>query len=397
MALHRLIVVDTTATEALMAHLAGQFEVTCCAPEDIKDIPDLTSCRLIVIGPNLGTLDSLSLLASIKSESALRDIPVVFVAADDDLQHKVSAFEQGAEDYLNVDTPRDEFVARMNRAIMHRIANIQLQSQLQMAHEVAMVAMNDTSDLGINMHFLLDANRCNNFDELGQRLLQATRQYGLKCSLQIRGRFEEKNMELNGMPKDLETQLLHHLKDQGRLVPFGKRLVVNYDQVSLLVKNMPVEDERRCGTLKDNLFYLVQGCDARVKALDDAHALASEMRLLMTLTERIERTLSTVDEAYQQLTNEIVAEVERLAEEVDIRILTLDLTEEQEETLSAMLKETVERTNAAFNRGLRVDQSTRDLIQQLQQILTDTSPTRRARMLEQIIRKLEEDPLAARH
>ncbi|WP_369600283.1 hypothetical protein AAIA72_10555 [Hahella sp. SMD15-11] len=180
-------------------------------------------------------------------------------------------------------------------------------------------------------------------------------------------------------------------------MPFGRRLVVNYDQVSLLVKNMPVDDEKRCGTLKDNLFYLVQGCDARVKALDDAHALASEMRLLMTLTERIERTLHTVDEAYQLLTNEIVSEVERLAEEVDMRILTLDLTEEQEETLSAVLKETVERTNAAFNRGLRVDQSTRDLIQQLQQILTDTSPTRRARMLEQIIRKLEEDPLAARH
>ncbi|WP_369600282.1 hypothetical protein AAIA72_10550 [Hahella sp. SMD15-11] len=205
MALHRLIVVDTTATEALMAHLAGQFEVSLVGPDAIRAITNPEAYRLILVGPAVSADNSLDILSTIKHDPALAGIPVVLVSADDDIDHKVSAFDQGAEDYLCIDTPRDEFLARLNRAIMHRIANEQMQKQLQMAQEVAMVAMTDTSDLGINMHFLLDANRCNDFNELGLRLLQATRQYGLKCSLQIRGRFEEKNLESNGMPKDLET------------------------------------------------------------------------------------------------------------------------------------------------------------------------------------------------
>ena len=67
-------------------------------------------------------------------------------------------------------------------------------------------------------------------------------------------------MEANGMAKDLEAHLLDELKDVGRYYDFGKRSVMNYENVSLLVKNMPIEDERRYGAIKDNIFSLLQGC-----------------------------------------------------------------------------------------------------------------------------------------
>ncbi|RMF18534.1 MAG: hypothetical protein D6758_03945 [Gammaproteobacteria bacterium] len=388
-----LIVLDSSDSDTLTRQLADHFDVQRATPENLQAAREGEHERLILIGPGLPPAEQLKLLERVKSADPDNLLPVLLVGPDDDVSHKVAAFEKGAEDYLSIQLPNDEFIARLRRASMHRIANAQLKRQLRMANEVAMTAMSDTSDLGINMQFLLDANRCNNFDELGQRLLQAINQYGLRCSVQIRGRFEEKNMERNGMPKDLETQLMHHLQNEGRLVEFGNRLVVNYEQVSLLVKNMPVEDERRCGTLKDNLFYLVQGADARVKALDNAHALASEMRLLTTLTGRIETMIQNVDEAYQDLTNAIVSEVERLAEEVDLRILTLDLTEEQEQTLQALLRDTVERTNAIFNQGLKVDQATRTLVSQLQKVLTDDEPERRARKLEKLVTALEKPEL----
>lgn len=384
-----VIVLDSSDNQALADQLADHFDIQHTTPDSLTTEKARKLNQLVLIGPDLPPEAQLQLLEQIKSADSDNLLPVLVIGPDDDVSHKVAAFEKGAEDYLSIQLPNDEFIARLRRAIMHRIANEQLTRQLRMANEVAMTAMSDTSDLGINMQFLLDANRCDNLDELGLRLLQATNQYGLRCSVQVRGRFEEKNMERNGMPKDLETQLLHHLKDHGRLVEFGNRLVVNYEQVSLLVKNMPIDDERRCGTLKDNLFYLVQGADARVKALDDAHALASEMRLLTTLTERIEIMIENVDEAYQNLTNAIVSEVERLAEEVDLRILSLDLTEEQELTLQSLLHQTVERTNAIFNQGLKVDQATKTLVSQLQQILTDPSPDRRARKLEKLVMALE--------
>ena len=118
---------------------------------------------------------------------------------------------------------------RLNKAVFNKIANDQLQSQVKMANEAAFSAMADNSKLGINVHFLLDSFSCTNLDELGQQLFQALNNYGLKCSLQMRGRYETKNMEQNGMAKDLEAQLLSELKDSGRYYDFGKRSVMNYD------------------------------------------------------------------------------------------------------------------------------------------------------------------------
>ena len=105
--------------------------------------------------------------------------------------------------------------------------------------------MSDTSDLGVNIQFLIDANQCNNLDELGMSLLQSVSNYGIKASLQLRSEFGIKNMEHNGMAKDLESALLWELRDDGRYVDFGKRSVMNYEQVSLLVKNMPLDDEKK--------------------------------------------------------------------------------------------------------------------------------------------------------
>ncbi|RMF14169.1 MAG: response regulator [Gammaproteobacteria bacterium] len=383
--MNKIILLNDSTNDELKNILKDAFEVIECSLDSLAHNAQQIDCPMLLIGPQLESEQALALLSKIKESPELEDIPIIVLTSDDTIEFKVRAFEKGASECLDVGMPSEEFIARINRVLMHTIANRQLKGQLKMAHEVAMVAMNDASDLGINLHFLIEANRCQNLDELGLLLLQATNKYGLRCSLQIRSRFGEKNLELNGMPKELESQLLRHMHDSGRFISFGKRLVINYGQASLLVKNMPVDDEKRTGALRDNLFYLVQGCDARVKALDDAHALASETQLLTLLVKKVEQMLASVDEAYQNLTNEIVSEVERLADEFELSILTLDLSESQEQTLSSLLKQSIERTNAAFTKGLRIDETTRRLVVQLHKILSISSSSKRAQLLEKLI------------
>jgi hypothetical protein len=52
-------------------------------------------------------------------------------------------------------------------------------------------------------------------------------------------------MEANGMDKSLESKLLLEMKDQGRYVDFGHRSVMNYGAVSLFLKNMHVDEEKK--------------------------------------------------------------------------------------------------------------------------------------------------------
>jgi len=243
------------------------------------------------------------------------------------------------------------------KAIFNRIANEQLKQQLEKANEMAFIAMSDTSDLGVNIQFLLDINQCENLDQAGMRLFQALKSYNISSSLQIRSRFGEKNMEANGMAKDLESTLLRECSEMGRYVDFGKRSIMNYGRVSLLVRNMPLDDPNKYGAIKDNVFSLLQGLDARVGALDNVESLKLESQLVVKLTSRMTHIMEGIDKGYHDVMVRIVDAVEDIADGIEQEIQFLGMDEQQERVIQKVLENGILETNRVFNEGLKMDKS----------------------------------------
>lgn len=292
-------------------------------------------------------------------------LPIVLVGGEISLEQKLQLFNVGCDDYLVESAPASEVIARLNKAIFHRIANEQLFTQLKVANEMAFMAMSDTSDLGVNIQFLLESANCSNLDELGQLLFQSLKSYGLNGSLQMRGKYEVKNMEANGLAKDLEAQLLTELKDSGRYYDFGARTVMNYDQVSVLIRNMPLDDEKKYGAVKDNVFSLLQGTDARVKALDNIRTMDNERELLELMTRKMQAIFPDVEASYRVLVRNIADVVEDMAEKIEASIMTLGLTENQEKILEVIMADGIARTHEIFSNGLRLDGELEGLVNQL--------------------------------
>jgi hypothetical protein len=283
------------------------------------------------------------------------DIPAIVICQALNLQQKIAAHEVGCDDILDSRTSPDEATARVTKSIYHRIATKQLNERLQLASETAKNALIDNSDLGANIQFLLAVNSCDNLDQLGQLLFSTLERYGLKCSLQMRTRMEIKNMEAHGMSKDLESQLLYQLKDSGRYIDFGSRTLCNYDRVSLLIKNMPTEDKEKYGAIKDNSFYLLQGVNARLHALENQHTLDEEKKCLKKLSSDITQVTSSIKERYQDMMRSIVNEVETAALLIQDRIPHLALLEKDERYIDNIIERLITGTNQIFNEGLKVE------------------------------------------
>jgi CheY-like chemotaxis protein len=283
------------------------------------------------------------------------DTPVIFVSSKDCNEERLAAYDCGADDYLGVQDLATELNGRLERIVINKIASDQLKMQLAQANEMAFIAMSDTSDLGVNIQFLLDVNNCDNLDELGMRLFQALKSYGINCSLQLRSQFSVKNMEATGMTKSLESKLLSEMKDQGRYVDFAHRSVMNYGAVSLLVKNMPIDNEKKYGAIKDNVFSLLQGADARIQALDTLGNLALEKNLVRSLTMKMKDLMSTVDDSYQGVMRDIASVVEEMADNIEASMQYLGMDETQEKSLQSTMGTAIAATNKIFNEGLRLD------------------------------------------
>src|SRR5690606_18681791 len=113
--------------------------------------------------------------------------------------------------------------------------------------------------------------------------------------------------------------LLFQLKDSGRYVDFGTRTIVNYDRVSLLIKNMPIQDPEKYGAIKENTFCLAQGINARILALEDRFKLLMEKEALHKLANDVRAVMGSLKTAYQDVMREIVGEVERVTELLEHR------------------------------------------------------------------------------
>ncbi|MDY6920549.1 MAG: DNA-binding response regulator [Pseudomonadota bacterium] len=308
------------------------------------------------------------LCASAKQEHGFAEVPVIVYQAATAPVDTMACFDGGADDVVDDSMPAADLRARLSKAVFHKIANQQLQSRLQQASAMAFSAMSDSSDLGVNIQFLVHCHSCNNLDELAMLLFSTLEHYQLNCSLQLRSTFEVKNTEPNGLAKDLESRLLWELKDRGRYVDFGRRCVMNYGCVSLLVKNMP-EDEKRFGAIKDNVFALLQGTDARVHSIDNSRLLEMERDVMKGMSTKMQNVMEQVDERYQQVMRRCADLVEDMAVRVDESILFLDLTEAQEETFSNIMQSGVTAISELFNEGIKIDNSFRKLVEYMNNTL----------------------------
>lgn len=296
-------------------------------------------------------------------------LPVIVYSSESSLPLKLKAFDAGCDEFIDDQMNDAELDARLMKSIYNRIANEQLKSQMQQANEMAMVAMTSSSDIGIGVQFILASHDCNNADELGQLFFQTVKYYDACCSIQLRSKYGEKNMEANGLAKSLESQLLTQLSDRGRFFDFGCRTIINYEQVSILVKNMPLDDEKRYGMFKDAFPVLAQGMDARLKAIDAQQDLKLEKALLERLTLKIQSTLLGIEQSFQQTVKDIATVADDLSESLLKEIPCLGLTEEQENVFEKIIETNIEQTEQVFSKGLNYDSNLLSLLDKLQSVI----------------------------
>lgn len=363
-----LAIVDSPEAKSQQLKLDMFDTVIVSDPRELEQHPRRDEIELAIIEfPKLSDPASEPLLAS-KSYFSDMEIPVVAMMEQASLEQKIQILESGYQDIISHRDSREELNTRILAQIFHRVANEQLKQNLDQANIAAFSAMNESSNLGNNIQFLLNIHQCANLDELGLVFFQTINDYDINCSLQMRSCFGAKNMEANGMERQLESELLNQLKDTGRYYDFGSRSVCNYGCVSVLIKNMP-EDELRYGIIKDNTFTLLQGLDARVRALDEHSKLEQEKDALKQLSHGITHAMTGLEMEYHGVMNSIITAVEDMSDKIESGISTLLLSEDQENFLENAVSGCVDEATTIFNEGLKIDTHLKGLEEKIKQVL----------------------------
>ncbi|MCW9055313.1 MAG: response regulator, partial [Gammaproteobacteria bacterium] len=222
---------------------------------------------LILLDILMPEMDGYEVCKQLRSDPITETIPVVFVSAADSIEERLKGYDVGGDDYVVKPFNSDELIKKINVLLHHKNEVEKLASNASEAMKVAMVAMTSAGELGNVLDFLSKSFTCHSSNELAKAMLDNLYGNNLHCAVQIRQGNNKINMSNNGIASPLEVAVIDKLKDIKRIYDFGSRTVINYPHVSLLIKNMPVDDPDLYGRIKDNIAILVEGAEERIKAI----------------------------------------------------------------------------------------------------------------------------------
>ncbi len=376
-----LVVDDEELNREYLTHLLSpHYDVTAVndgeqAIQAASD--DLPS--LILLDIQMPGIDGYETCKRLKQDNQTHDCPIIFVSSNDREEEILKGYEVGAADYFVKPFQPDELQIKVQHNIEIDDQRKTLAQQLGDANKTAFQALTDTSAYGAMNLFLLESMKCNAIPKLAELLFETTVNWGLHSALQIISDGEAFYFSDSGQVSPMEKRVLAATRGKGRIQDFGVRTVYSDKHCSLLVKNMPLDDEVRYGNYKDYIARLIEGVEGRVVALVNEHRVSRRTAQLRNVLDFLLQTFRHIQEQNQVLRLGSANIVEQMLEDLNLTIDELgvsnDLSEDSEARVMGVGQACLNRTNQLFSQGLKFNEQVEALIKLFHETLKNPELT----------------------
>ena len=331
----RIMVVDDEAVncDLLEKALKNEYELFIsrsgkeCLEQVLEVLPDIILLDVLMPG-----LSGYEVCQKLRANDNTKNISIVFISALDTIADRLRGYDAGGDDYLSKPVDLSIVFKKINLILNTRKQAEQFAKDVQEVQEGFITALNMGAESGTVGAFIEKSFLAQSYDRLFAAFFQTMQEFGLKTVAQIRYDNEVMTLNSDGRSLPLEQELISRAQFDGRILDFGRRMFINYEHFSILVKNVPIKDTELIGRLRDHLAVIASASDARIKSIGNEINLRKHMNLSSLFKETsvaVERIQKTLDRDFQK-TLEIT---QRMGQEIDQRVIFLGLEEDQERIL----------------------------------------------------------------
>lgn len=363
----RVLVVDDdrTTRHLLQTLLSKHYEVsTATSGEEAIAVQRERCPNLVLMDVEMSGMDGYETCRRIRETMS---VPIIFVTNHHSLQEHIKAFDAGGNDIITKPVAGEILLRKVALAIQqHRLA-AQLAEEKESLNRMAMGFLSSVGQSGILLNFMRASVACRSHQALAERLVAALGDLGVEGSVLVRHLAGPTALTHHGKPTPLEFAILQQASGMDRVFQFSRRLVVNYDRVSILVANMPDEktDAEQAGIIRDNVAILAETVEAlcdtvdmRIESMRRAEqlqlALAGAVNAVETLRRRYAESLLHTGEQLQEL-----------VDEVEKAYSWLETSQAQEQAISGVMQARVRRILAMLNEHSDVDSQFDEVLETL--------------------------------
>lgn len=353
----QVLVVDDNliSTESMRQALQSDFEVDTvdsgeACLEKLATTENLP--ELILLDIEMGGIDGFETCRRLRKQ---HDIPVIFVTSHDDLPECIKAFDSGGDDFVVKPFDPEVILRKAQRIVQYHAVKKTLAAEKDSLNSMAMGFLRNLGDTGVLLNFMRSSLGVADYDELAKRLLEATASYGVRCHVQVRHATGSCTRTPTGSASPLEESVLEKSVSMGRIFQFSRRLVVNYDSVSILIIDLP-DDQDEIGKLRDNIAILAETAEAIAETIAMRKESAARAEALQSAVSETANTVESVRQLYAKQQADARLSLETMIDNVETSYFNLGLTELQEARVSNILRNGTDHTLTLFEVGIELDQ-----------------------------------------
>ena len=201
----------------------------------------------------------------IKQNELTKDIPVLFLSSNVD---RIKGYSVGACDYIVKPFNAEELIARIKVLYEYRQQNKKLKHDIDKANKTAEIAMTESGDMGRIMRFVGQSYHANSLQQLSEFFLSFFRLFDLEIVVVFWYQHSAEFYSSQGGVYPLEQELLEQHRHSQRFVDIQNSTIINYPKVSILVKNMPIENQQQYGRYKDLFPHLLEITNEKVASME---------------------------------------------------------------------------------------------------------------------------------
>ena len=353
----RLLLVDDEPVASGMLGMMLKkhgYEVRAVASGDecLRVIEEFTP-EVVLLDIEMGPgMDGYETCEKIRRQFDRANLTIIFVSGHDTLEERLRAYDVGGDDFVAKPFDVEEIRRKIVIAVGARLRRRKLAAENASLEETADVAMRGYSEMGAVLQFARGALKCRTLYSLGELVIKSMRNTKSECNVQLRGSAAAGTLTLTpvGLATPLEESVLEGMSSYAHVFQFKSRMIVNYDTVSLLVVNMPADDQAQAGRIRDYAAIIAetaQDAVANISLRFDAVDRATELRALAEAGRSSTERLAASQLAQRADTH---AQLEAMVEKIEGMYYRLGLSDRQEAAVSDAVRSGRDEVLALFAR-----------------------------------------------
>lgn len=349
-----MVVDDDELTQELICGILGDDYtlLRAASGKQCMEMLEHEQADVLLLDVNMPGIDGLEACRLIRKNPAHRNLSIIFVSASDSKDEIIAGYEAGADDYITKPLHSDSLLARVERnSRLHLKRKSMVNEDTVDHHEIQRI-----KTLMVPLVQFVELSQSTTFhDAVIEKLFQFTQQINLSCRVQVQVHNQIQYFADDGMLRPIEANLLEQMRGQGQCCEFGKRLIINFSDLSLLVRNLPTEDDNLRQSLILVLTQAMRIANAKIVSLNTREDSEKQVENLAQVLESACETVGFLHQQFCDHTHKSHEVHDSVTHDIMKNLETLGLTDDQEDFLNQVIDRGMQKLLALSNESVIIE------------------------------------------